>query len=277
MRRRSGCSEYLTDPRYQWVQVCRERFGQVPGQVFHEANSVAHVAEYEGRPGRRPLTYDEVQALFDAADELAEAARSRPVKGAVAALRNSALLKVIYAFGLRRREAWGLDVADFRFSPKMSRYGQFGSVVVRYGKGSRGSPPKRRVVLTVPEMDWVVPVLEHWTGEVRPRLAPRGHPAVWLTERRGRMAMWRINEVLRAARDAAGLPAELDLHCLRHSMITHLIEFGYPERFVQEQAGHRYASTTAIYVGVSDDYRSRLLHRALAGRLPGAFGEEPAP
>ena len=63
-------------------------------------------------------------------------------------------------------------------------------------------------------------------------------------------------------RVSAGLPAELDLHCLRHSYITHLVEFDYPERFVSEQAGHRYASTTAIYTGVSDDYRSRLVTTA---------------
>lgn len=65
---------YLTDRRYGWPEVCLERFGDVPQQIFHEDNRVAHVVEYEGRPGRRPLTYDEVQALFDAADGRAEAA-----------------------------------------------------------------------------------------------------------------------------------------------------------------------------------------------------------
>jgi integrase len=45
--------------------------------------------------------------------------------------------------------------------------------------------------------------------------------------------------------------------------VTHLIEFDYPERFVQDQAGHAYASTTALYTGVSDDYRNRLLTQAL--------------
>jgi integrase len=52
----------------------------------------------------------------------------------------------------------------------------------------------------------------------------------------------------------------------RHTYITHLVEFDYPERFVSEQAGHRYASTTAIYTGVSDDYRSRLVRRSLEAR-----------
>jgi site-specific recombinase XerD len=64
-------------------------------------------------------------------------------------------------------------------------------------------------------------------------------------------------------RQQAGLPAELTLHCLRHSYVTHLIEFGYPERFVTEQVGHSYASTTAIYTSVSDDFKTKTLHAAL--------------
>ena len=75
-----------------------------------------------------------------------------------------------------------------------------------------------------------------------------------------------IDDAFATASKAAGLPGELDLHCLRHSYITHLVEFDYPERFVSEQAGHRYASTTAIYTGVSDDYRNRLVRRSLETR-----------
>ena len=46
--------------------------------------------------------------------------------------------------------------------------------------------------------------------------------------------------------------------------MTHLIEYGYPERFVQEQVGHAYASTTAIYAGVSNDFKNQALRAALA-------------
>jgi integrase len=81
---------------------------------------VAHVTEFEGQPHRRPLTYDEVQALFDAADGRVEQIRSRGRKGALAAQRHAALLKTAYAFGLRRREAWGLDLADLRRNPATS-------------------------------------------------------------------------------------------------------------------------------------------------------------
>ena len=70
--------------------------------------------------------------------------------------------------------------------------------------------------------------------------SPGNLPALWVTERRGRLSRRAINEAFEEARNAAGLDPVLDLHCLRHSYITHLIEFGYPERFAQDQAGHSY-------------------------------------
>jgi len=57
--------------------------------------------------------------------------------------------------------------------------------------------------------------------------------------------------------------------------ITHLIEFGYPERFAQDQAGHSYASTTAIYTGVSDEFRNRLMAKTLRERYADPLGEKP--
>jgi len=260
--------EYLTDPRYGWVQACMEQFGAAPTQVLDEWNTVVHVNDYEGAPGRRPLSYDEVQRLFDAADDLVEQAKNRHRKGVLAAYRDAAILKTIYAFGLRRQEAWGLDLTDLRRNPKIPAYGSTGAVMVRWGKSSRGSGPKRRTVLLVPEMDWWIPVIQQWLTELRPRLAPAAHPAVWITERRGRLDWRGINVAFTHARDAAGLDPVLDLHSLRHSYVTHLIEFDYPERFVQEQVGHTYASTTAIYTSVSDAYRNTLLRRALAARNP---------
>src|SRR6266516_4971579 len=129
-----------TDARYGWPARCVEWFGEAPQQILHEWNTVAHVSDYEGQPGRRPLTYDEVQALFDAADGRVEEIRARRRKGALAAMRDAAMLKAVYAFGLRRREAWGLDMVDLRHNPKVGQYGGFGALFVRYGKSSRGSP-----------------------------------------------------------------------------------------------------------------------------------------
>ena len=208
--------EYVTDPRYEWPEACERRFGRRPAQIFHEWNSVVHVTEYEGAAARRPLTYDEVQALFDAADERVEQIRSRGRKGALAALRDAAVLKMIYAYGLRRREASGLDLADLRHNPKAPQYGRCGGLFVRWGKASRGSPPKRRTVLTVPEMDWVTGVLEHWISEVRPAFSPGSLAALWVTERASRISVRAIDDAFPNASKAAGLPEELDLHCLRH-------------------------------------------------------------
>ena len=268
--------DYLTDARYGWGPVCEQRFGAAPAQVLDAWNTVAHRLDYEGRPGRRPLTYDEVQALLDAADGLARQARERGRKGGLTARRDAALLKCVYAFGLRRREACGLDLADLRRNPRAPAFGRYGALFVRWGKASAGSPPKRRTVLLVPEMDWVTEVLDQWLDEVRPLLVPGAHPALFVTERRARLGLRGADVAFTRARAAAGLPGELDLHCLRHSYITHLLEFGYPERFVQDQAGHAHAATTAIYSGVGDEFRNRLLTRALQARHGDLWQEEDA-
>jgi hypothetical protein len=80
----------------------RSHDGRAPAQILHEWNSVTHVAEFEGQPGRRPLTYEEVQALFDAADTRVDDKRARGRKGSLTAMPDSALLKAFYAYGLRR-------------------------------------------------------------------------------------------------------------------------------------------------------------------------------
>lgn len=259
--------EYLLDARYEWAQVCMDRFGQAPQEVFHEGNSVVHKVDYEGDPRRRPLTYDEVQALFDAADARPAEIRARGRKGSLAAVRDAALLKTVYAFGLRRTETSRLDLVDLRRNPKMPAFGRFGTLQVRYGKASRGTPPKRRSVLLVPEMDWIIEVLDHWLARARPQFAPGSHPALWVTERVGRISPRSINDAFVAARIAAGLDEALDLHCLRHSYVTHLIEFGYPARFVQDQVGHAHASTTSIYTNVSNEYRNTILEASMKSRL----------
>ncbi|MFJ8659867.1 tyrosine-type recombinase/integrase [Streptomyces sp. NPDC093795] len=266
--------DYITDSRYGWPSTCNERFGRAPVQLLHEWNTITHTSEYEGAAERRPLTYDEVQTLFDAADGRVEEIRARRRKGSLAALRDAMVLKTVYAFGLRRQETCGLDLCDLRRNPKVADYGRFGAIFVRHGKSSKGGPPKRRRVLTVPEMDWVVDVLDQYVSEVRPAFVPGKHPAFWITERRDRMSLRRLNDAFETARRAADLPEELDLHSLRHSYVTHLIEFGYPEKFVQDQVGHAYASTTAIYSHVSDEYRNRLLRRSLQARHGDLWGQE---
>ncbi|MEV6536607.1 hypothetical protein AB0M86_44840 [Streptomyces sp. NPDC051639] len=95
---------FVTDRRYGWAVACEDAFGTVPVQVCHDWNTADHVSEFEGRPGRRALTYDELQTLFDAADDLVEVKRRRRRKGLLAAWRNAVMIKQVYAYGTRRRE-----------------------------------------------------------------------------------------------------------------------------------------------------------------------------
>lgn len=255
--------DYVTDSRYEWPRQCRDRFGQVPSQVCHEWNTVAHLTEYEGRPERRPLTYDELQTLFDYLDARVEQVAGSGRKGALAALRDAQMIKTCYAFGLRRNELCRLDIADLRPNPHVRDWGTYGSLHVRYGKAIRGGVPRRRTVLAVPEFDWVIGGMRQWVEQARPIINAADHPALWLTERLSRVSVKHLDKRFARLRTDAGLAAELTLHCLRHSYVTHLIEFGYPERFVQEQVGHAYSATTAIYTSVSNDFKNKTLRTAL--------------
>ena len=152
------------------------------------------------------------------------------------------MIKTAYAFGLRRNELCRLEIADLRPNPHVAEWGTYGSVHVRYGKAIRGGVPRRRTVLAVPEFDWAIDGLRQWVEQARPILKPGDHPALWVTERLTRVSLKHMDKRFNWLRAEAGLDPALSLHCLRHSYVTHLIEFGYPERFVQEQVGHAFAS-----------------------------------
>lgn len=257
--------EYLTDERYPWVARSIELAGTHPVQICHERNTAEHLAEFEGRPERRGLTRDELQALFDHADDRAARITAAGTKGVLAALRDSAMLKTYYAYGLRRRENVMLDLADLHKNPAAPEFGRLGAVHVRYGKSLKGSAPRRRTVLTV--FDWSVEVLAQYLEEIRPRFNPGAHPALWINERCARVASKAIEDRFAEMRDEIGLDSALTLHSLRHSYVTHCIEDGLAERFVSEQVGHSYSSTTAIYTAVSDDFKRSTLRDYLDANL----------
>jgi site-specific recombinase XerD len=255
-------SEFLVDGRYGWAAACEETFGTHPVAICHEWNTVAHLSDYEGDPGRRPLTRDELQRFFDYADEQVERAVRSKRKGALAAYRDATLFKVVYGWGLRRTEAAMLDVVDFGTNPAAPEFGRYGMLNVRYGKALRGQPPRRRNVASV--MPWAVDAVQDYVSDVRPRFGFADHPALWVTERGGRVKPAEVNTRFEQYRDALKLPRELSPHCLRHSYVTHLTENGADRRFVQEQVGHRQESSTAIYTHVSGDFMNTMLRRVLA-------------
>jgi site-specific recombinase XerD len=90
------------------------------------------------------------------------------------------------------------------------------------------------------------------------------HPALWVTERGGRIKPAEINARFVAYRDALGLPRGLSPHSLRHSYVTHLTEDGADRLFIQQQVGHRCDTSTAIYTHVSSDFMNTALRKAIS-------------
>lgn len=264
------CS-YLTHPGYGWGPFCEKTFGNVPSQVCFDWNIPRHATDDAVPPGRRAFTKSELQVLFDHVDDVVDREYGRGSKRWLPALRDSLAIKVCYAFGLRRRELVMLDVEDFGPNPHVPAYGGFGAVQVRWAKGIRGSGPRRRTVLTVPELEWCVDLLRFWVGPGGRGLfstAERSN-ALWPSERSGRLTVGSLSDSFAQLRSDAGLPAELGLHCLRHSYVTHLIEAGYDPAFVQTQVGHAYASTTGLYTSVSADFKQRAVQQMIARRIAG--------
>ena len=109
-------------------------------------------------------------------------------------------------------------------------------------------------------------VVEQYLAEVLP-LYGAAHGGLWPTERGGRVDGCNIDATFARLRTEVGLPAELGPHCLRHSYVTHLLEDGWDPLFVQQQVGHTWASTTAVYTGVSSDYKNQVLRQKLDAML----------
>ncbi len=209
---------YLRDPAYDWAAVCEHYFGTVPAQIRTEFNTILHTQEDTRQPGNRALTRGELASLFDYADDRVRRAVKLHRKGAVAAARDAAMLKTQYAWGLRRREVCMLERADVRANGRQPQFGQAGLLEVRWGKGHRGSGPRRRTVLSV--MPWASAVLEQYLAQVRSLYRPG--PELWVSERSRRIGCTSYNDRFAEYRQACGLPAELNNHCLRHSYATHL-------------------------------------------------------
>ena len=264
--------DYLVDGRYPWAAICERRFGCRPVEPFDERNLIVHVDDWEGDPRRRALTVEELQGFFDHCDSQVRGRRALRRKGALAALRDAALFKVAYAWGLRRAELVGLDLVDFRRNPKLSAFGDYGTLRVRHAKSSRGGNPRPRNVLTV--FDWAVEVVEQYVEEIRPLFGFDSHQALWLTERGGRVSRRHVDERFAEYRGMLGLAEEHTPHSLRHSYVTHLHEDGFDPLFIKEQVGHRFMSTTALYTAVSSDFKDRTLSAAIADQLKRALGQD---
>ncbi|WP_235558435.1 site-specific tyrosine recombinase XerD [Sphaerimonospora mesophila] len=155
------------------------------------------------------------------------------------ALRNRALLEVLYGTGARISEAVGLAVDDVSHDPGQDQ-------VRLRGKGGR--------MRLVPLGRYARRALDAYLVRARPAIAAhgRGTPALFLNARGGRLTRQGAWEVLQAAAERAGLSG-VSPHMLRHSFATHLLDGGADVRVVQELLGHASVTTTQVYTLVTVD------------------------
>ncbi len=163
--------------------------------------------------------------------------------GDAPALRNRALLELLYGTGARVSEAVGLDLDDLDLE---------GRAVLLSGKGG-----KQRVL---PLGSYAVEAIGAYLVRARPMLAERLGPpsgqhagAVFLNTQGRRLSRQSAWLVIRAAAGLAGVGAAVSPHTLRHSFATHLLDGGADVRVVQELLGHASVTTTQVYTLVTID------------------------
>ena len=181
-------------------------------------------------PRRLPkaISVDDVERLIEAAG----------IDATPLAVRDRALLEILYGTGARISEAVGLAVDDVDLD---------GRSVLLSGKGGK----QRRVPLG----KFAAAAVEAYLVRVRPGLAAngRGTPILLLNSRGGPLSRQSAWTVLRQSADKAGLTDTISPHTLRHSYATHLLEGGADVRVVQELLGHASVTTTQIYTLVTVD------------------------
>ncbi len=159
------------------------------------------------------------------------------------ALRDHAVVELLYATGVRVSELCGLDVTDVDLQARLARV---------LGKGGR----ERTVPFGAPAGEAVAA----WLDQGRPSLVRADSPpALLLGSRGGRLHPTAVRRIVNDAVSAVPGTPGLGPHGLRHSAATHLLEGGADLRSVQELLGHATLSTTQLYTHVTVE-RLKAIH-----------------
>jgi site-specific recombinase XerD len=189
------------------------------------------------RPRKLPraLSPSETERLIDAA-----------IGSAPRALRDRALVELLYGAGLRVSEAVGVEKGGVDLELRVVRV---------LGKGGK----ERLVPLGRPAAEAV----RRYLALGRPHLDRRYRPELFLNARGGPLTRAGAFLILRRLAEKAGLePERVHPHLLRHSFATHLLEGGADLRSVQEMLGHADLATTERYTHVSDRRRREVYFQA---------------
>jgi integrase/recombinase XerD len=171
---------------------------------------------------------------------------SQPLGTEPAALRDRALLELMYACGLRASEAIGLQLLDVDVEEGVLR--------------ARGKGSKERVV---PIGQAALKALRIYLERGRPALV-KGAPEVHLfvNFRGGQLTRQGLYKIVRRHALTAGLADRMSPHTLRHTFATHLLAGGCDLRSVQEMLGHADVSTTQLYTHLSSERLKDVYFRA---------------
>ncbi|MSQ07119.1 MAG: site-specific tyrosine recombinase XerD [Dehalococcoidia bacterium] len=185
-----------------------------------------------GRSLPKCLSEEEVTKLLD------QAALASTAEGQ----RDSTILELLYASGLRVSELVGLNLADVDFEE---------AYIKCRGKGAR-----ERIVHLYPR---AVNYLKRYVNAVRaPMLANRSgklpQVALFVNHRGERLTRQWIWNILKTHAKKSGISQRITPHTLRHSFATHLLQNGASLRHVQELLGHSSISTTQVYTHLTNDH-----------------------
>jgi integrase/recombinase XerD len=163
-----------------------------------------------------------------------------------AALRDRALLELMYSSGLRASETVELEPSSLDLRD--------GIVRVR-GKGS-----KERIV---PVGRAAAKAIEVYLRRGRPELVgARSEPRLFVNFRGGRLSRQGLYKIIARHAKSAGLAGKMSPHTLRHTFATHLLAGGCDLRSVQEMLGHSDVSTTQLYTHLSNQHLKDVYFRA---------------
>ena len=204
-------------------------------ELVAEDPTAALSAPRRARKLPQVLNYSEVQRLLAA-----------PQGSAPTALRDRALLEVMYACGLRASETIGLELSDLDLRHGFLR---------AHGKGS-----KERLV---PLGSKAVAAVKAYLRGGRPDLVgPLREAKLFVNFRGGPLSRQGLYKIVQRHARAAGLSGRMSPHTLRHSFATHLLAGGCDLRAVQEMLGHADISTTQMYTHLSGEELKKVYFRA---------------
>lgn len=164
--------------------------------------------------------------------------------GAITDPRDRALFATIYHYGLRVSEATLLELADVDL--------ERGRIRVRRVKNGIGGER--------PLLASTARCLREYLA-VRKPAAGRPRPTALFTGRQGGLGRQRIEQLFRRYAEEARLGAEFSVHCLRHSIATHLLEAGLDIEYVRDHLGHVNIQNTAIYARITDRRRDLVFRK----------------